>query len=175
MRKEMTGTILLAGMVVAISVLGYSILHPSPVPGPENISAEAGNTASAADDAANPLDISGMVGDEGYLVSHKGQMARIENARAVDTEDVGGDLFRFLYGADGNGDYGDDLYFSIEKGGNTYLLKVESDICREQPEVYQVIVGLEEDTTINLAGILTGEDGSDGPLMLVTDVSLTEE
>ena len=102
-----------------------------------------------------------MVGDEGYLVSHKGQMARIENARAVDTEDVGGDLFRFLYGADGNGDYGDDLYFSIEKGGNTYLLKVESDICREQPEVYQVIVGLEEDTTINLAGILTSLEPND--------------
>lgn len=135
-------------------------------------SAEAASTALAAADDVAAVDISDQLGDKDALKKYADQKVAIKNAKSVDTEDPGGDLLRFLYDTDGNGDPGDDLYFSIEKDGKTYLLKIESDLCDVESEPYQMVETLEEDTMINLEGTLTGEDS---PFMQVTGITITEE
>lgn len=138
----------------------------------EAASAETASTALAAADDVAAVDISDQLGDKDALKKYAGQKVVIKNAKSVDTEDPGGDLLRFLYDTDGNGDPGDDLYFSIEKDGKTYLLKIESDLCDVESEPYQMVETLEEDTMINLEGTLTGEDS---PFMQVTGITITEE
>jgi len=128
-------------------------------------------TGGTAADTEKAVDVTDLLGT-GELEKYKGQKIAIRNVTSVDTEDPGGDLLRFLYDTDGNGDPGDDLYFSIELDGKTYLLKIESDLCDVESEPYQMVETLEEDTMINLEGTLTGEDS---PFMQVTGITITEE
>ncbi|MBQ2640855.1 MAG: hypothetical protein IJG15_02530 [Lachnospiraceae bacterium] len=140
----------------------------------EAASGEAASTdlTAAAEDDVEAVDISDLLGNKEELKKYADQKVAIKGAVSVDTEDPGGDLLRFLYDTDGNGDPGDDLYFSIEKDGETYLLKIESDQCDAESETYQTVENLEEDMIINLEGTLTGEDS---PLMQVTEITIPEE
>ena len=95
----------------------------------------------------------------------------VKGVTSVDTEDPGGDLLRFLYDTDGNGDPGDDLYFSIEKNGQTYLMMVEGSLydAASDDTVYHTVETLEEDAVIDLEGVLY-TDG--GPVLHVTAVTV---
>ena len=123
-----------------------------------------GSYAAEADDVTDLLGKDELAAYKNHLVSFKG-------LKSVDTEDAGGDLLRFFYGPDGNGDPGDDLYFSAEKDGNTYLFKVESDLCGEGTAVYDKVTYVEEDSVIDLVGILY--DTEEG-LPLITDMAILE-
>lgn len=107
---------------------------------------------------AEAADVTDLLGTDG-LADYMNRKILIRDVKSVDTEDLGGDLFRFLYDTDGNGDPGDDLYFSIEKDGKTYLLVVESSLCGPDTDVYKAVESVEEDAMVDLEGFLYWNDG----------------
>lgn len=123
-----------------------------------------GNSFAEADDVAD------LLGTDD-LAAYTNRRVAFTGLKSVDTEDAGGDLLRFFYGPDGNGDPGDDLYFSAEKDGKTYLFKVESDLCGPGTDVYEKVTYVEEDAVIELQGIIyPTEEG----LPLITEMVILE-
>ena len=115
-------------------------------------------------------DVSDLLGKDD-LAAYKNHIVSFKGLKAVDTEDAGGDLLRFFYGPDGNGDPGDDLYFSAEKDGTVYLFKVESDLCGKGTDIYDKVTYVEEDAVIDLEGVIY--DTEEG-LPLITDMAILE-
>ena len=64
---------------------------------------------------AEAQDITDLLGTED-LADYKNRKVCFKGMKSVDFEDPGGDLLRYAYGPDGNGDRGDDLYFCAETG-----------------------------------------------------------
>ena len=121
---------------------------------------EAKADAAESDESANLVDVTDLLGTDD-LEQYKDQKIAIRGVKSVDTEDPGGDLLRFLYGTDGNGDPGDDLYFSVEKDGKTYKFIVDASICGPETKVYQTVENVEEDAIVDLEGILRWNEGPD--------------
>jgi len=125
-------------------------------------------TGGTAADTEKAVDVTDLLGT-GELEKYKGQKIAIRNVTSVDTEDPGGDLLRFLYGTDGNGFPGDDLYFSVEKDGQTYLMVVKSDEYGVEDGAYQAVEALEEDDVIDLEGYM---DTEGEPVARITNVTV---
>lgn len=121
---------------------------------------KAGADAAVSDEIANLVDVTNLLGTDD-LEQYRDQKVAIKGVKSVDTEDPGGDLLRFLYGPDGNGDSGDDLYFSVEKDGKTYQFIVDAGICGPETEVYQTVENVEEDAIVDLVGIVRWNKGPD--------------
>lgn len=79
----------------------------------------------------------------------------------------------YLYKWDGSGEDGDDLYFNVKVGENTYTFVVESylDNCGAGTDVYEGIKALEVGKTVDLEGFLYWYEG---PQMQVTAVTVVE-
>ena len=107
---------------------------------------------------AEAKDVTDLLGKD-ELVEYQNQKVAFKGLKSVDTEDPGGDLLRFLYGTDGNGYPGDDLYFSVEKDGETYLFTVESYLCGPDTDVYKAVESVEEDAIVDLEGFLYWYEG----------------
>ena len=74
----------------------------------------------------------------------------------------------FLFKWDGSGAEGDDLYFNVTIGENTYTFTVESYLCGPDTEVYKKVLSLGVDDTIDLEGFLYWYEG---PQPHITDVT----
>lgn len=127
---------------------------------------KAGADAAVSDEIANLVDVTDLLGTDD-LEQYKDQKIAIKGVKSVDTEDPGGDLLRFLYGPDGNGDPGDNLYFSVEKDGKTYQFIVDASICGPETKVYQTVESVEEDAIVDLVGIVRWNEGPD---IAITDM-----
>ncbi len=64
-----------------------------------------------------------------------------------------------LYKWDGSGTQGDDLYFNVSLGGNTYSFTVESYLCGSDTEVYKTVEGLKVGDTVDMEGFLYWYEG----------------
>ena len=131
---------------------------------------EAEDDAAESDESANLVDVTDLLGTDD-LEQYRDQKVAIKGVKSVDTEDPGGDLLRFLYGTDGNGDPGDDLYFSVEKDGKTYQFIVDASICGPETEVYQTVENVEEDAIVDLVGIVRWNEGPD---IAITDMTVQD-
>ena len=125
----------------------------------ENSETDEADAAESAE-SADLVDVTDLLGTD-ELEQYQDQKIAIKGVKSVDTEDPGGDLLRFLYGTDGNGDSGDDLYFSVEKDGKTYKFIVDASICGPETKVYQTVENVEEDAIVDLEGILRWNEGPD--------------
>ena len=67
--------------------------------------------------------------------------------------------YPFLYRYNGSGDKGDDLYFNVKIGEETYTFVVESDYQTQDSEAYKAVEGLKVGDTIDLFGILYWYNG----------------
>ena len=65
----------------------------------------------------------------------------------------------FLYRYNGSGSRGDDLYFNVSDGKNTYTFTVESYLCGADTEVYQAVEALKVGDEISLEGFLYWYEG----------------
>lgn len=119
-------------------------------PSEEDLSKEADTKEAAVEDARDVTELLGT--DE--LAQYKGQKVILRGMKSVDIEDAGGDLIRFLYNSKGTGDTGDDLYFCMEKDGETYSFIVKAEQCGPETEVYQAIETMEEEAVVDLVGYL---------------------
>lgn len=121
--------------------------------------------APEADAEASDLeDVTELLGTE-ELAKYKDQKVRFTGLHSVDIEDVGGDLIRFLYNAEGTGDTGDDLYFcmvregEVMEEGHGHLFIVKADLCGPETETYQTIEELGEEAVVDMEGIISEVDG----------------
>ena len=66
----------------------------------------------------------------------------------------------FLFNWDGSGAEGDDLYFYLTDGTNTYSFTVESYLCGPDTEVYKKVMSLGVGDTVDVLGFLYWYEGS---------------
>ncbi len=81
----------------------------------------------------------------------------IKGATVVAANDAGD---AFLYKWNGSGAEGDDLYFNVSVGGNTYTLCVESYLCGLGSEAYEAVRALKVGDVIDLEGFLYWYNGA---------------
>ena len=76
----------------------------------------------------------------------------------------------FLYNWDGSGTQGDDLYFNVAVGDQTYTFTVESYLCDSSTEVYKAVEALEIGQVIDAQGFLYWYEGVNPHITSITVV-----
>ena len=74
----------------------------------------------------------------------------------------------FLYKWDGSGTQGDDLYFKVSVGGQTYTFTVESYLCDKNTDVYKAVEALKVGDVIDMEGFLYWYEGVNPHITAVT-------
>ena len=64
-----------------------------------------------------------------------------------------------IYKWDGSGQDGDDLYFNVSIGGNTYTFTVESYLCDGSTDVYKAVKNLKVGDVVDMEGFLYWYEG----------------
>ena len=111
-------------------------------------------------------DVTELLGTD-ELIEKQNLLVSIKGATVVESE--GGAAW--LYGWDGSGDEGSDLYFNVDIGGKTYSFVVESDLCGPGTEVYEKVKTLEVGDTVNLTGFLYWYEGPNPHIISVKSAS----
>ena len=101
--------------------------------------------------------------------TEEGTEAEADNETEAETEEA---EVAFMYGWDGSGSEGDDLYFNASVDGKVYTFVVESDLCDEDSEVYQTVKNLKVGDQVDLEGFLYWYEG---PQPHIINVILPEE
>ena len=119
---------------------------------------------------AQPLDVTELLADES-LIDYQNQLVEFKGltVEAAGQDDAGSDV-AFLYNWDGSGTQGDDLYFNVSVGGETYTFTVESYLCDSSTEVYKAVEALEIGQTIDAQGFLYWYEGVNPHITQVTVV-----
>ena len=73
-----------------------------------------------------------------------------------------------MYGRDGSGSEGDDLYFNVSVNGQTYTFTVESYLCDSTTEVYSAVKNLQIGDVIDTEGFLYWYEGVNPHITSVT-------
>ena len=121
---------------------------------------ERGSYQFRAEDVTELLGTDELIEKQNLLVSIKG-------ATVVESE--GGAAW--LYGWDGSGEEGSDLYFKVDIDGETYSFVVESDLCGPGTEAYEKVKTLEVGDTVNLTGFLYWYEGPNPHIISVKTAS----
>lgn len=119
---------------------------------------------------AEPLDVTALLGTE-ELIDHQNQLVDFKGLTVVAAgqDDAGNDV-PFLYNWDGSGTQGDDLYFNVSVGGQTYTFTVESYLCDSSTEVYKAVENLEIGQVIDAQGFLYWYEGVNPHITSITVV-----
>lgn len=119
---------------------------------------------------AEPKDVTALLGTEDLakdmnkFVSFKG--LTVAAKKAADGSDVA-----FLYSWDGSGVQGDDLYFDVTDGTNTYSFTVESYLCGKDTDVYKAVEALKVGDKVDCEGFLYWYDGVNPHITSLTVVA----
>ena len=73
-----------------------------------------------------------------------------------------------IYKWDGSGQDGDDLYFNVSVGGNTYTFTVESYLCDNTTDVYKAVKNLKVGDVVDMEGFLYWYEGVNPHITSVT-------
>ena len=122
---------------------------------------------------APALDVTELLGTD-ELIAHQNEFVSFKGltVAAAGQDDNGNDV-AFLYGWDGSGQDGDDLYFNVTLGDATYTFTVESYLCDNTTEVYNAVKALNIGDVIDLEGFLYWYEGVNPHITAVTP-SVTE-
>jgi len=118
---------------------------------------EEGNYVAPAFDATSLLGTADLEKHQNEFVSFKGLTVADK-----------GDGQAFFYNWDNSGTQGDDLYFDVTAGGNTYSFTVESYLCGADTEVYKAVEGLKVGDSIDCEGFLYWYEGANPHITKVT-------
>lgn len=110
---------------------------------------EDGNYVAPVTDVTDLLGKDELIDHQNQFVSFKGM--------TVEAADESGAAF--LYNWDGSGEDGNDLYFNVSKGGQTYTFTVESYLCDSSTDVYQAVKNLNVGDTVDMEGYLYWYEG----------------
>ena len=98
---------------------------------------------------AQPVDLTAVFGTDA-LIDYQNQFFSVKGAVIEDA----GNGTAFMYKWDDSGSDGDDLYFNVNIGGNTYSFSVESYLTGAGTDVYEGVKGLQIGQTVDLEGFL---------------------
>ena len=117
---------------------------------------------------APALDVTELLGTD-ELIAHQNEFVSFKGmtVAAAGQDDNGNDV-AFLYGWDGSGQDGDDLYFNVTLGDATYTFTVESYLCDNTTEVYNAVKALNIGDVIDLEGFLYWYEGVNPHITSVT-------
>ena len=104
---------------------------------------------------AEPLDVTPLLGTD-ELITKQNQFVAFKGMTVEDK----GDGAAFLYGWDGSGEEGSDLYFDVSINGATYTFTVESYLCGPGSEAYEAVKALNVGDVIDLEGFLYWYNGA---------------
>ena len=109
-------------------------------------------------------DVTGLLGTDG-LQQYMNEFVLIEGLTVVPSSPEGSDEeTAFLFGRDGYGSWGDDLYFSASLNGQVYTFCVESSLCDPDTDVYNEVEALTIGDVINMEGFLNWNNGAEPSL-----------
>ena len=118
---------------------------------------EDGNYVAEAQDLTDLLGSDDLIKHQNEFVAFKG----------LTVEDAGNGS-AFMYGWDGSGSEGDDLYFNVSVNGQTYTFTVESYLCDSTTEVYSAVKNLQIGDVIDTEGFLYWYEGVNPHITSVT-------
>ncbi len=101
-----------------------------------------------------PEDVTELLGTD-ELIEKQNRLVSVKGAEVAASD--GGAAF--LYGWDGSGSDGSDLYFQVKVDGETYTFVVESYLRGPGTEVYEAVKELQVGDTVNLTGYLYWYEG----------------
>lgn len=123
---------------------------------------EEGNYVAKAEDITGLLSSEDLIDHQNKFVSFKGL-----TVESSGQDDAGNDA-AFLYGWDGSGQDGDDLYFTASVDGNSLTFTVESYLCDNTTEVYNTVKNLKVGDKIDMEGFLYWYEGANPHITSVT-------
>ena len=106
---------------------------------------------------AEPVDVTELLGKD-ELIAHQNQLVSIKGLTVAPAAE--GSDAAYLYKWDGSGSEGDDLYFSVTLGDNTYSFTVESYLCEANSDVYKAVKELKVGDKIDVEGFLYWYQGA---------------
>ena len=139
---------------------------------------------------SKPLDVTDLLGDEDKLAEHMNQRVLFtgmtvepsnvkegsketeSKAKAGSKTEAKSEEAAFLYGWDGSGSEGDDLYFKASVDGKVYTFVVESSLRDENSDVYKTVKSLKVGDQIDMEGFLYWYEGAQPHII---NVMLPEE
>ncbi len=108
---------------------------------------------------SEPVDVTSYLGTDD-LINYQNQKVSFTGLKVEPSVDPDGNEVAFLYNWDGSGAAGDDLYFNVSDGSNTYNFTVESYLTGEDTDVYKAVQGLKIGDTVNMEGFLYWYEGA---------------
>jgi len=118
---------------------------------------------------AEALDVTELLGTD-ELIAHMNEKVSFTGLTVAPSTDANGNEAAFLYNWDGSGSQGNDLYFNVTVGENTYNFCVESYLRGADTDVYKAVEALEIGDVINAEGFLYWYDGANPHITSVTVV-----
>ncbi len=112
---------------------------------------------------AEALDVTDKLGSDD-LINYQNQYVCFKDMTVEDS----GDGAAYLYGWDGSGSDGDDLYFKVSSNGETYSFTVESYLCDKTTDVYNAVKNLKVGDTVDMEGFLYWYEGVNPHITAVT-------
>ena len=107
---------------------------------------------------AEPLEVNNLLDDED-IIEYQNQKIKITEMVIEPSKDASGNERAFIYGWDGSGKEGDDIYFNASIYGHTFSFTVETALCNEDSEVYKKAQELEIGDVVNMEGFLYWFEG----------------
>ena len=109
---------------------------------------------------AEATDVTAILGNEEELSKKQNIFASFKELTVVASKDANGNDVAFLYKYNGSGQDGDDLYFNVSDGTNTYSFTVESYLCDKTTDVYAAVKALNIGDKVNMEGFLYWYNGA---------------
>ena len=116
---------------------------------------------------AEALDVTELLGTD-ELIAHQNEFVSFTGLTVALSTDANGNEAAFLYNWDGSGSQGNDLYFNVSVGENTYNFCVESYLTGADTDVYKAVEALQIGDVINAEGFLYWYDGVNPHITSVT-------
>ncbi len=108
---------------------------------------------------APATDVTALLANETELAKHMNEFVSFKGLTVAASKDAEGNDVAFLYKWNGSGSEGDDLYFNVTDGTNTYSFTVESYLCGKDTDVYKTVQALSIGDTIDAEGFLYWYNG----------------
>ena len=113
-------------------------------------------------------DVTALVGTDD-LITHLNELVAINGLTVAASKDAEGNDVPFLYKWDGSGSQGDDIYFNVTLGENTYTFTVNAYMI-DNAAAYAAVEALEIGDVINIEGFLYWYNGAQPHVTSVTVV-----
>ncbi len=108
---------------------------------------------------AEATDVTAILGNEEELLKKQNLFVSFKELTVAASKDANGNDVAYLYSWNGSGQDGDDLYFNVSDGTNTYTFTVESYLCDNTTEVYAAVKALNIGDKVNMEGFLYWYNG----------------